>query len=144
MFGSNEVYSHVVNINVTNKHMEHKSMLIILILASSQPNRVNSGWSNSCQSSSHLYINPFSLTVRSTKSIRLHKHKAKQTYTNIKYIFEEWVPLTLPLPRKKGKKAHKARTCWYRRPFRLIYRFQIKENRLKINGQKQTIFFNII
>ena len=25
------------------------------------------------------------------------------------------------------KRAHKARTCWYRRPFRLIYQYQLKE-----------------
>ena len=36
------------------------------------------------------------------------------------------------------KRAHKARTCWYRRPFRLIYRYQVKEKRKeKKNGQMQ-------
>ena len=31
------------------------------------------------------------------------------------------------------KRAHKARTCWYRRPFCLIYRYQVKEKHKKID-----------
>ena len=40
----------------------------------------------------------------------------QKTYTNIKHkIFQELVPLVLPLLKKK---ARKARTRWYGRPFR--------------------------
>ena len=43
----------------------------------------------------------------------------KQTHT---IIFEDLVPSVLPL-----LKEHIAWTCWYRRPFRLNYQWQIKE-----------------
>ena len=35
------------------------------------------------------------------------------------------------------KRAHKGRTCWYRRPFRLIYRYQVKEKRREKKKKKK-------
>ena len=37
------------------------------------------------------------------------------------------------------KRAHKPRTCWSRRPFRLIYRYQIEEKYKIDNNSKRII-----
>ena len=52
-------------------------------------------------------------------------HEIRNQFTNIKHqtqIFE-----VSPFNITPVKRARKARTCWYRRPFRLIYRYQVKE-----------------
>ena len=57
----------------------------------------------------------------------VHNYETKQTYTSNKTV-EELHPSMLPLlkKKKKKKKVYKTRTCWYRRPFHQIYRYQIK------------------
>ena len=50
-------------------------------------------------------------------------HKTKHTQTS-KQNFRRLVPSVLPLL----KKAHKARTCWYRGPFRRFINTRIKKN----------------
>ena len=126
------------------------------ILMSCQPHRVTSGQSNSghkqihvskslsfltyistlCQvfshiyqpsvKSSHIYINPF------VKSIYKTNHKSKHTQT---WDTNFW--RVSPFNITTVKRAHKARTCWYRRPFCLIYWYQVKEKLKKRNGQTQ-------
>ena len=63
----------------------------------------------------------------------VHKYKTKHTYAHKHQtrIFEKLVPSNLPLWRKKKKKAHKARTCWYRRSFRLMIRTRFKGGKEK-------------
>ena len=89
-------------------------------LMSCQPHRVTSGQSNSGHKQIHIsklfsYISTLCQVYLQNQS--LHKHKTSQTQ-----IFEELVPSVLPL-----LKEHIRHTCWYRRPFRLIYRYQVKE-----------------
>ena len=56
-----------------------------------------------------LYINPFSQVIPQKQS--LHKHKTKFNFGRVS-------PFNITLV----KRVRKARTCWYCRPFRLIYR----------------------
>ena len=70
--------------------------------------------------SSHIYINP--LSSQSTKPVtsQIQNIHTQTSDTNFRRVS--------PFGITPVKTAHKARTCWYRRPFRLIYRYQVKEN----------------
>ena len=98
------------------------------ILMSCQPYRVTSEQSNSGHKQIHISklfsqcINP--LLSQSTKPITL---QTWNIYTNIKHIFEQLFTSILPLLQK----SHKARTCWYHRPFHLIYWYWVKEKSKK-------------
>ena len=93
---------------------------------SCQPHRVTSGQSNSGHKQihisklfSHIYIN--FLSSQSTKSItsqtkNIHTQTSDTNFWRVS-----------PFNITPVKRAHKARTCWYRRPFRLIYWYQVKE-----------------
>ena len=88
---------------------------------------------------SHYYycqVNP--------QSQSLCKHETKHTYTNIRQNFPRVSPFNITLVKTVNitlvKRAHKARTCWYGRPFRLIYRYEIKEKKKRNEKRKgQTI-----
>ena len=104
---------------------------------SCQPYRVTSGQSNSGHKQilisklfSHIY-------QPSVKSIYKTNHFAniKHTYTNIIIFFEELVPSILPLL----KEHIRLRTCWYRRPFCLIYCYQVKEKYKKEMDRHKSI-----
>ena len=90
------------------------------ILMSCQPHRVTSGQSNSGHKQIHISKLFLHLYQPSLKSIYKTNHFAniKHTYTNIRFSPFNITPV---------KRAHKARTCWYCRPFRLIYRYNDKE-----------------
>ena len=97
-------------------------------LMSCQPHWVTSGQSNSGHKQIHIsklfsYININLLSSQSTKPI------TSQTDTN----FQRVSPFNI-IP---VKRAHKARTCWYCRPFSLVYQYQVKEKYKKRNGQTQ-------
>ena len=101
------------------------------ILMSCQPHRVTSGQSNSGQKQiSKLFLNiiyqPSLKSNYKTNHFRNIKHNAQ--------IFKELVPSILPLL----KEHYIWGTCWYRRLFRLIYRYQVKEKIYKkMNGSIQ-------
>ena len=63
-----------------------------------------------------LMYKPFLKSVHKTIPC-LHKHKIKHTYTNSKHTFSKSQSHQYYL----SCNVRKARTCWYRRPFRLIY-----------------------
>ena len=84
--------------------------------------------------SSHIYIN-YPLSSQSTKTTHFANIKPTQiSDTNFRRVS--------PFNITPVKRAHKARTCWYRRPFRLIYRYQIKEKKEKEkrNGQIKILY----
>ena len=63
------------------------------------------------QSCTQIYVEK----KKNNKNKQTNKQTNKKKLSNIEHkIFEELVPLVLPLL----KKAHKARTRWYRGPFR--------------------------
>ena len=102
---------------------------------SCQPHRVTSGQSNSGHKQVHV-CKLFSHTYQpSVKSVYKTNHFAniKHTYTNTRQIFRRVSPFYIT----PVKRAHKARTCCYRRPFRLIYRYHVKEKYKKRNRQTQ-------
>ena len=68
----------------------------------------------------------------------LHKHKT-YIHKHQTQIFE-----VSPFNITPVKRAHKARTCWYRRPFRLIYRYQVKEKYKKGMDRRNIKLKNII
>ena len=90
------------------------------ILMSCQPHRVTSGQSNSGHKQIHISKLFLHIYQPSLKSIYKTNHfvNIKPSYTNIRVSPFNITPV---------KRAHKARTCWYRRPFRLIYRYHDKE-----------------
>ena len=100
---------------------------------SCQPHRVTSGQSNSGHKQIHIsklfsYIYIDLLSSQSTKPI------TSQTDTNFRRVS--------PFNITPVKRAHKARTCWYCRPFSLVYQYHIKEKYFKKrNGQTQHNFF---
>ena len=103
---------------VFSKHETHFSQLVSnWILTSCQPLRVTSGQSN-CHKQTHaskplIYIyKPFLKSVHKTYPYtntkqNMHKHTK----------FRRVSPFNIP----PAKRAHKAWTRWYRRPFRLSF-----------------------
>ena len=94
------------------------------ILMSCQPHRITSGQSNSGHKQIHIstlltYISTLCQVSLQNQSLRKHKTYIHKHQTQ---IFEEFVSSITPV-----KRTHKARTCWYCQPFRLIYRSQVKE-----------------
>ena len=96
------------------------------ILMSCQPHRVTSGHSNSGHKQIHISKLFPRIYQPSVKSIYKTNH-----FTNIKHTHTQTSDTNFrrvsPFNITPVKRAHKARTCWYRRPFRLIYRYQVKE-----------------
>ena len=94
------------------------------ILMCCQPHRVTSGQSNSGHKQIHT-SKLFSHTYQpSVKSVDKTSH-----FANIKHTHKHQTQIrsASPFNITHVKRAHKARTCWYRRPSRLIYRYQAKE-----------------
>ena len=91
------------------------------ILMSCQPHRVTSGQSNSGHKQIHIskLIPSLCEVSLQNQSLRNIKH----TYINIRHNFRRVSPFSIT----PVKRAHKARVCWYCRPFRLIFRYQVKE-----------------
>ena len=89
--------------------------------------------------SSDVYIYVYPLSSQSTKTN--HFANIKHTYTNIRHTLHTQTSDTnfrrvSPFSTTPVKRAHKARTCWYRRPFCLIYRYQVKENKIKKRNEQ--------
>ena len=88
---------------------------------SCQPRRVTPGQSNSGHKQI-TFLNSSHICQVNLPNQSLHKHETyihkHQTIKN----FLKLVPSILPV-----KRAHKARTCWYRRPFPVICQYQVKE-----------------
>ena len=99
------------------------------ILMSCQPHRVTSGKSNSGHKQIHILKLFSHIYQPSVKSV----YKTNQ-FANIKQTSDTNFRRVSPFSITPVKSAHKARTCWYRRPFRLIYRYQVKEKYKKRNG----------
>ena len=107
------------------------------ILMSCLPCRVTSGQSNSGHKQIHISKLFSHIYQPSVKSIYKTDH-----FTNIKHTWHTQTSDTnfrkvSPFNIIHVKRAHKARTCWYHQPFRLIYRYQIKEKKEKRNGLTQ-------
>ena len=66
-----------------------------------------------------MYISTVCQVNLQNRSLRKHKTYIHKHQTQ---IFE-----VSPFNITPVKRARKARTFWYRRPFRLIYRYQVKE-----------------
>ena len=100
------------------------------ISMSCQPHRVASGQSNSGHKQIHISKLLFSRIYQpSVKSVYKTNHFAniKHTHTQTSDTnFRGVSPFNIT-PVKRARKA--SRTCWYRRPFRRIYRYQVKEKR---------------
>ena len=96
------------------------------ILMSCQPHRVTSGHSNSGHKQIHISKLFPRIYQPSVKSLYKTNH-----FTNIKHTHTQTSDINFRRVSSFNitpvKRAHKARTCWYRRPFRLIYRYQVKE-----------------
>ena len=106
---------------------------------SCQPRRVISGQSNSGHKQIHiskLFLQVYQPYVKSIYKTN-HFANIKHTYTN----FRQKIQRVSPFNFTSVKRAHKARTCWYRRPFRLIYRYQVKDKYKK--GMDRHIFLNV-
>ena len=100
------------------------------ILIPCQPHRVTSGQSNSGHKQihisklfSHIYIQSSVKSIYKTNHFTNIKHTIWYIHKHQTQIFKELVPFNIT----PVKRAHKARTCWYRRPCCLIYRYQVKE-----------------
>ena len=112
------------NYQLLNKSHTEKPSSSNWILMSRQPHRVTSGKSNSGHKQIHISKLFSHMHQPSVKSIYKTNH-----FTNIKHTqtsdtnFRRVSPFNI-IP---VKRAHKARTCWYCRPFSLIYRYQVKE-----------------
>ena len=74
--------------------------------------------------SSHiLYIYISTLCQVNLQNQSLHKHKTFMYTQTSDTNFRRVSPFNIT----PVKRAHKARTCWYCRPFCLIYQYQVKE-----------------
>ena len=105
------------------------------ILMSCQPHRVTSGQSNSGHKQihvsklfSHIYISTLCQVILQNQSIRkpktyIHKHETQ--------IFEGLVPSILPLSKEHIRLGHAGR------PFRPIYRYQMREKYIKKKKRKK-------
>ena len=96
------------------------------ILMSCQPHMVTSEQSNSGHKQIHISKLFSHIYQPSVRSIYKTNH-----FTNIKHTYKMYTNTNFwrvsPFNITPVKRAHKARTCWYRRPFRLIYQYQVKE-----------------
>ena len=95
------------------------------ILMSCRPHRVTSGQPNSGHKQTHI-SQLFSYYISTLCQVNLQNQslcKHKTSDTNFRRVS--------PFNITPVKRAHKARTCWYHQPFRLIYRYQVKEKRKK-------------
>ena len=96
------------------------------ILTSCQPHRVTSRHSNSAQKQIHLSKLLFSRIIiyqPSVKSIYKTNHFTNindKTYMNTQTSHINFQRVS-PFNITPVKRVHKARTCWYRQPFHLIY-----------------------
>ena len=91
------------------------------ILLCCQPHRVTSGQPNSGHKQTHI-SQLFSYYISTLCQVNLQNQslcKHKTSDTNFRRVS--------PFNITPVKRAHKARTCWYHQPFRLIYRYQGKE-----------------
>jgi len=99
------------------------------ILMSCQPHRVTSGQSHSSHKQMHISKLFSHMYQPSVKSIYKTNHftNIKHAYANIRHKLLSVSPFNIT----PVKRAHKARTCWYPRPFHLIYWYQVKEKHRK-------------
>ena len=97
---SSKLFSHISTLCQVNLQNQHISTLC-------QVNLQNQHMSTLCQ------VN------LQNQSLRKHKTHTQTSDTNFRRVS--------PFNITPVKRAHKAKTCWYRRPFRLIYRYQVKE-----------------
>ena len=74
------------------------------------------------------YIIPFCKSIHKTNPYTNVKQNI-HTQTNEETFRRISLPSIPPV-----KKAHRARTCWYSRTFRLIYRYQIKRGKKGMDG----------
>ena len=115
-------------IQMNGKHTPANELDSNWTLTSCQPHRVTSGQSHSSHRQMHIsklfsYITFYKPFVKSTqKNIpsqtwgkSIHAQTVDTNFQNVSSF--NITPV---------KRTHKARTCWYRRPFRLIYRYHIK------------------
>ena len=114
------------------------------ILVSCQRDRVTSRQSNSGHKQTHIF-KLFSLYLSALCQVSLHNQSLRKhkTYTNTQTSDTNFRRVS-PFNITPVKRAHKARTCWYRRPFPLIYRYQVKEKYKKGMDRHNTKFKNII
>ena len=96
-----------------------------LILMSCQLHRVTSGQSNSGHKQIHISKLFPRIYQPSVKSIYETNHLANTNIHTQTSDTNFW--RVSPFNITPVKRAHKARRCWYRRPFRLIYRYQVKD-----------------
>ena len=92
------------------------------ILMSCQPHRVTSGHKQIHISKlfSHIYQPSVKSVYKTNHFANIKQNIHTQTSdTNFRRVS--------PFSITPVKRTHKARTCWHRRPFRLIYRHQVKE-----------------
>ena len=99
------------------------------------PHRVTSGQSNSGHKQIHISKLFSHIYQPSVKSIYETNHFANIHTQTSDTNFRRVSPFNIT----PVKRTHKARTCRYRRPFRLIYRYQVKEKYKK--GMDRHIFF---
>ena len=92
------------------------------------------------QNSSHKSVyKTFSQVSLQNQS--LHKHKTyRHKHQNSDTYFRRVSAFNIT----PVKRAYKARTCWYHRPFRLIYRYQVKEKYFKKRSGQIQILYNCI
>ena len=85
---------------------------IVLPTTPGRPNSVVSKCTlqNSSQSYAFVQVSP--------QNQPLHNHQTKHTYTHFRRVS--------PFSITPDKRAHKTKTRWYRRPFRLIYDMRLK------------------
>ena len=112
---------------------------------SCQPHRVTSGRSNPGHKQMHMSKLFWRIYQPSVKSVyktnhftnithTIHKRQTQTSDTNIRHKHQTQTSDTnfrrvSPFSITPVKRAHKARTCWYRQPFRLIYRYHVIRNR---------------
>ena len=105
----------------------------------SQPHRVTSGQSNSGHKQinisklfSHMY-QPSAKSIYTSQIRNIHTQTSDTNFRRVSLF--NITPV---------KRAHKAWTCWYRRPFRLIYQYQVKQKYKKGMDRHNIKFKNVI